>query len=156
MDTNSLSHTKWNCKYHIVFASKYRRKVAYGQIKQDIANILSMLCKRKDVHIVEAEVRPDHIHMLVEIPPSISVSSFVGYLKGKSTLMIFERHANLKYKYGNRHFWCRGYYVDTVGKNAKKIQEYIQTQLKEDWEYDQMSLKEYIDPFTGEPVKQNK
>ena len=156
MDTNSLSHTKWNCKYHIVFAPKYRRKVAYGQIKQDIANILSMLCKRKNVHTVEAEVCPDHIHMLVEIPPSISVSSFVGYLKGKSTLMIFERHANLKYKYGNRHFQCRGYYVDTVGKNAKKIQEYIQTQLKEDWENDQMSLKEYIDPFTGEPVKQNK
>ena len=104
MDTNSLSHTKWNCKYHIVFAPKYRRKVAYGQIKQDIANILSMLCKRKNVHTVEAEVCPDHIHMLVEIPPSISVSSFVGYLKGKSTLMIFERHANLKYKYGNRHF----------------------------------------------------
>ena len=99
---------------------------------------------------------PDHVHMLVRIPPNISVSSFMGYLKGKSTLMIFERHANLKYKYGNRHFWCRGYYVDTVGKNAKKIQEYIQNQLKEDWEYDQMTLKEYIDPFTCEPVKQSK
>ena len=107
MDSNSLSHTKWNCKYHIVFAPKYRRKVAYGKIKQDIANILSMLCKRKGVKIVEAEICPDHVHMLVEIPPSISVSYFVGYLKGKSTLMIFERHANLKYKYGNRHFWCR-------------------------------------------------
>ena len=119
MDNNSLSHTKWNCKYHIVFAPKYRRKVAYGKIKQDIADILSMLCKRKGVKIVEAEICPDHVHMLVEIPPSISVSYFVGYLKGKSTLMIFERHANLKYKYGNRHFWCRGYYVDTVWKNAK-------------------------------------
>ena len=143
-------------KYHIVFAPKYRRKVAYGKMKQDIANILSMLCKRKGVEIVEAEICPDHVHMLVKIPPSLSVSSFVGYLKGKSTLMIFERHANLKYKYGNRHFWCRGYYVDTVGKNAKKIQEYIQNQLQNDLEYDQMTLKEYIDPFTGEPVNQNK
>ena len=156
MDKNSLSHTTWNCKYHIVFAPQFRRKVIFGELKQDIANILSMLCKRKEVHIVEAEICPDHVHMLVEIPPKMSVSDFVGYLKGKSTLMIFERHANLKYKYGNRHFWCRGYYVDTVGKNAKKIQEYIQNQLKEDLEYDQMSLKEYIDPFTGEPVKRNK
>jgi len=139
MDINSLAHTKWNCKYHIVFAPKYRRKVAYGKMKQDIAdiaNILSMLCKRKSVEIVEAEICPDHVHMPVKIPPSLSVSSFVGYLKGKSTLMIFERHANLKYKYGNRHFWCRGYYVDTVGKNAKKIQEYIQNQLQNDLEYD--------------------
>ena len=156
MDINSLAHTKWNCKYHIVFAPKYRRKVAYGKMKQDIANILSMLCKRKSVEIVEAEICPDHVHMLVKIPPSLSVSSFVGYLKGKSTLMIFERHANLKYKYGNRHFWCRGHYVDTVGKNAKKIQEYIQNQLQNDLEYDQMTLKEYIAPFTGEPVNQNK
>ena len=137
----------------MLFAPKYRRKLIYGQLKRDIANILSMLCKRKGVKIVEAEVCPDHIHMLVEIPPSISVSGFVGYLKGKSTLMIFERHANLKYKYGNRHFWCRGYYVDTVGKNTAKIKEYIQNQLKEDLQYDQMSLVEYIDPFTGEPVK---
>ncbi len=157
MDNNSLSHTKWNCKYHIVFAPKYRRKIIYGELKRDIANILSMLCRRKEVNIVEAEICPDHVHMLVEIPPKMSVSDFVGYLKGKSTLMIFERHANLKYKYGNRHFWCRGYYVDTVGKNAKKIEEYIRNQLKEDLEYDQMSLKEYIDPFTGEPVnKSNK
>jgi putative transposase len=156
MDVSSLSHSKWNCKYHIVFAAKYRRKVAYRELKQDIANILSMLCKRKGVEIVEAEICPDHVHMLVRIQPNISVSSFMGYLKGKSTLMIFERHANLKYKYGNRHFWCRGYYVDTVGKNAKKIQEYIQNQLKEDLEYDQMTLKEYVDPFTGEPVKQSK
>ena len=152
MDKNSLSHTTWNCKYHIVFAPKYRRKIIFGELKQDIANILSMLCKRKEVHIVEAEICSDHVHMLVEIPPKMSVSEFVGYLKGKSTLMIFERHAHLKYKYGNRHFWCRGYYVDTVGKNAKKIEEYIRNQLKEDLEYDQMSLKEYFDPFTGEPV----
>ena len=156
MDVNSLSHTKWNCKYHIVFAPKFRRKIIYGQLRQDIANILSTLCKRKGVHIVEAEMCRDHVHMLVEIPPSISVSSFVGYLKGKSTLMIFERHANLKYKFGNRRFWCRGYYVDTVGKNAKIIQEYIQNQLKEDYEYDQITLKEYVDPFTGEPVIANK
>ncbi len=154
MDMNSLSHSKWECKYHVVFVPKFRRKVIYGQLKP--AHILSMLCKRKGVEIIEAEMCPDHVHMLVRIPPNISVSSFMGYLKGKSTLMIFERHANLKYKYGNRHFWCRGYYVDTVGKNAKKIQEYIQNQLKEDWEYDQMTLKEYIDPFTGEPVKQSK
>ena len=143
MDNNSLSHTTWNCKYHIVFAPKYRRKIIYGELKQDIANILSMLCKRKEVHIVEEEICPDHVHMLVEIPPKISVSDFVGYLKEKSTLMIFERHANLKYKYGDRHFWCRGYYVDTVGKNAKKIEEYIRNQRKEDLEYDQMSLKEW-------------
>lgn len=156
MDMNSLSHTKWECKYHIVFAPKFRRKIAYGELRQDIANILSTLCKRKGVEIVEAEICPDHVHMLVRIPPSMSVSSFVVYLKGKSTLMIFERHANLKYKYGNRHFWCRGYYVDTVGKNTAAIKEYIQNQLKEDLEYDQMSLVEYIDPFTGEPVKKNK
>lgn len=156
MDSNSLSHTTWNCKYHIVFAPKYRRKIIYGELKQDIANILSMLCSRKEVHIVEAEICPDHVHMLVEIPPKLSVSDFVGYLKGKSTLMIFERHANLKYKYGSRHFWCRGYYVDTAGKNAKKIEEYIRNQLKEDLEYDQMSLKEYIDPFTGEPVNKSR
>ena len=148
MDVNSLSHTKWNCKYHIVFAPKFRRKVAYGQLKQDIANILSMLCKRKGVNIVEAEICPDHVHMLVEIPPSISVSSFVGYLKGKSTLMIFERHANLKYKFGNRHFWCRGYYVDTVGKNAVVIARYIDEQLKEDKSLEQLTLDK-IAPFTG-------
>ena len=156
MDVNSLSHTKWNCKYHLVFAPKFRRKVIDGKLKADIAKVLSMLCKRKGVKIVEAERCPDHVHMLVEIPPSISVSSFVGYLKGKSTLMIFERQANLKYKFGNRHCWCRGYYAYTAGKNVKKIQEYIRNQLKEDFEYDQMTLKEYIDPFTGEPVRKNK
>ena len=153
MDKNTLSHTRWECKYHIVFAPKYRRKVIYGKIREDICEILSSLCKRKGVEIIEAEWCPDHIHLVVRIPPSMSVSSFMGYLKGKSALMIFERHANLKYRYGNRHFWCRGYYVDTVGKNAKKIEEYIRNQLQEDMIYDQMSLKEYIDPFTGEPVK---
>ena len=153
MYKNTLSHTRWECKYHIVFAPKYRRKVIYGKIREDICEILSSLCKRKGVEIIEAEWCPDHIHMFVRIPPSMSVSSFMGYLKGKSALMIFERHANLKYRYGNRHFWCRGYYVDTVGKNAKKIEEYIRNQLQEDMIYDQMSLKEYIDPFTGEPVK---
>ena len=152
MDKNTLSHTRWECKYHIVFAPKYRRQVIYGKIREDICEILSTLCKRKGVEIIEAEWCPDHIHMFVRIPPSISISSFMGYLKGKSSLMIFERHANLKYKFGNRHFWCRGYYVDSVGKNAKKIEEYIRNQLQEDMMYDQMSLKEYVDPFTGEPV----
>ena len=128
----------------------------YGQIKKDIGQILRKLCEQKGVEIIQAEACPDHIHMLVSIPPKYSISQIMGYLKGKSSLMIFDRHANLKYKFGNRHFWCRGYYVDTVGKNAKKIQEYIQNQLKEDWEYDQMTLKEYIDPFTGEPVKSNR
>ena len=156
MDMNSLAHTKWECKYNIVFATKFSRKVIYGQIKADVGNILSMLCKRKGIEIIEAECMPDHVHMFVRIPPKYSVSQIVGYLKGKSSLMIFERHANLKYKHGNRHSWCRAYYVDTVGKNAKKIQEYIRNQIQEDLEYDQMSLKEYIDPFTGEPVNLGK
>ncbi len=155
MDVNSLAHTKWECKYHIVFAPKYRRQVIYKQIRADVGEILGSLCRRKGIEIIEAECCPDHIHMLVRIPPKYSVSEIVGYLKGKSSLMIFERHANLKYKYGNRHFWCRGYYVDTVGKNTAKIKEYIQNQLKEDLQYDQMSLVEYIDPFTGEPVKKH-
>ena len=149
MDKNSLAHTKWECKYHIVFAPKYRRKVIYKQIRADIARILSELCKRKGIEIIEAEACPDHIHMLVEIPPKMSVAGFMGYLKGKSSLIIFERHANLKYKYGSRTFWCRGYYVDTAGKNTKRIAEYIQNQLKEDQINDQMTLKEYVDPFTG-------
>ena len=152
-DINSLSHSKWRCKYHIVFAPKYRRQVIYGDIRKDIGVILRTLCERKGVEIIEAELCPDHIHMLVSIPPDISVSQFVGYLKGKSALMIFERHANLKYKYGNRHFWCRGYYVDTVGKNEKMIQDYMKNQLQEDMMEDQISLKEFIDPFTGEPYK---
>ena len=152
MDNNSLSHTKWTCKYHIVFAPKFRRKIIYKQIRADIGHILSELCKRKGVEIIAAECMPDHVHMFVNIPPKYSVSEIMGYLKGKSSLMIFDRHTNLKYKYGNRHFWCRGYYVDTVGKNAKKIEEYVRNQMQQDLEYDQMSLKEYIDPFTGEPV----
>ena len=155
-DVKSLSHSKWRCKYHIVFAPKYRRQIVYGQLKADIGKILRSLCERKGVNIVSAECCPDHIHMLVEIPPHMSVSSFMGYLKSKSSLMIFDRHANLKYKYGNRHFWCRGYYVDTVGKNEKAIREYIDNQLQEDIMADQLSLKEFVDPFTGEPVKEGK
>ena len=149
-NVNSLSHTKWRCKYHIVFAPKYRRQAIYGQIKRDIGVILRKLCEQKHVEIIEAELCPDHVHMLVSIPPNLSVSQFVGYLKGKSSLMIFDRHANLKYKYGNRHFWCRGYYVDTVGKNTKIIEEYIRNQLQSDIMEDQISMKEYFDPFTGE------
>ena len=149
-DINSLSHSKWRCKYHIVFAPKYRRREIYGDIRKDIGVILRKLCEQKNVGIIEAEICTDHIHMLVSIPPNLSVSQFVGYLKGKSALMIFDRHANLKYKYGNRHFWCRGYYVDTVGKNEKKIAEYIREQLQSDIMEDQISLKEFVDPFTGE------
>ena len=156
MDKESLTHSTWNCKYHIVFAPKYRRQAIYGQIKQDIGKILRLLCQREEIEIIEAECCKDHVHMLIKIPPKYSVSSIMGYLKGKSSLMIFERHANLKYKYGNRHFWCRGYYVDTVGKNAKKIEEYIHNQLQEDLAEDQISLKEYVDPFTGEPVGKKK
>ena len=144
------------CSNVHLFAPKYRRLVIYKQIKADVGEILGGLCRRKGIEIIEAECCPDHIHMLVRIPPKYSVSEIVGYLKGKSSLMIFERHANLKYKYGNRHFWCRGYYVDTVGKNTAAIKEYIRNQLKEDVQYDQMSLFEYIDPFTGEPVRKNK
>lgn len=155
-DVKSLSHSKWRCKYHIVFAPKYRRQIVYGQLKADIGKILRSLCERKGVNIISAECCPDHIHMLVEIPPHMSVSSFMGYLKSKSSLMIFDRHANLKYKYGNRHFWCRGYYVDTVRKNKKVIREYIDNQLQEDIMADQLSLKEFVDPFTGEPVKEGK
>ena len=153
-DLKSLSHSKWRCKYHIVFAPKYRRQIIYGKIKVDVGKILRDLCERKGVEIIEAECCQDHIHMLVSIPPHLSVAQFMGYLKSKSSLMIFDRHANLKYKYGNRHFWCRGYYVDTVGKNTKMIQEYIKNQLQEDIANDQISLKEFVDPFTGEPVKQ--
>ena len=153
MDKNSLSHTSWNCKYHIVFAPKYRRKAIYGKIRVDIGKILRLLCERKGIRIIEAECCPDHIHMLVEIPPKYSVSQIVGYLKGKSSLTIFDKHANLKYKYGNRHFWCLGYFVDILGKNKKRIEEYIRTQLQEDIAEDQISLKEYIDPFTGKKNK---
>ena len=156
LDTNSLAHTQWECKYHIVFVPKYRRQIIYGKIKQDIGQMIRKLCEYKGVEIIEAEACKDHIHMLVAIPPKYSVSQFMGYLKGKSSLMIFEKYANLKYKYGNRHFWCRGYYVSTVGKNKKAIAEYIRNQLQEDYADDQMSIKEYVDPFTGEPVKEGK
>ena len=154
LDTESLAHTKWNCKYHIVFAPKYRRQVIYGKIKSDIGIMLRKLCEYKQVEIIEAEACKDHIHMLVSIPPKYSVSQIMGYLKGKSSLMIFEKYANMKYKYGNRHFWCRGYYVDTVGHNKKIIAEYIRNQLQEDVANDQISFKEYIDPFTGQQVKE--
>ena len=152
-DINSLAHSKWNCKYHIVFAPKYRRMIIYNRLKVDIGKILRKLCEQKGVEIIEAEACSDHIHMLVSIPPKISVAQFMGYLKGKSSLMIFDRHANLKYKYGNRHFWCRGYYVDTIGKNKKKIGEYIRNQLQEDIINDQLSLFEIVDPFTGQKYK---
>ena len=155
-DVQSLSHSKWRCKYHIVFAPKYRRQIIYKQIKMDVGKILRDLCERKGVEILEAECCPDHIHMLVTIPPHLSVSSFMGYLKSKSSLMIFDRHANLKYKYGNRHFWCRGYYVDTVGKYEKAIKEYIKNQLQDDIMADQLSLKEFVDPFTGSKSKSGK
>lgn len=155
-DISSLEHTRWRCQYHVVFAPKYRRLAIYGELKQDIGYILRKLCERKGIEIIEAEACPDHIHMLISIPPKLSVSQVMGYLKGKSSLMIFDRHANLKYKYGNRHFWARGYYVDTVGRNKKAIQEYIQNQLKEDELADQLSIKEYFDPFTGEKVDQGR
>ena len=152
MEKNEIrgnAHSKYRCQYHIVFAPKFRRKEIYGQIKRDIGEILRKLCEQKEVEIIEAEACSDHILMLVSIPPHISIAQFMGYLKGKSTLMIFDRHSNLKYKYGSRHFWCRGYYVDTVGRNKKVIAEYIRNQLQEDCMLDQITLKEYIDPFTG-------
>ena len=147
-DAHSLSHTKWKCKYHVVFAPKYRRKVFYEEKRLEVGAILRQLCQWKGVNIIEAEVCIDHVHMLLEIPPKMSVSSFMGYLKGKSSLMIFEKWGNMRYKYRNREFWCRGYYVDTVGKNTKKIQTYIQNQLKEDEISGQLTLEE-ADPFTG-------
>ncbi|KAB3529249.1 IS200/IS605 family transposase [Alkaliphilus serpentinus] len=156
MDRNSLSHTSWNCKYHIVFAPKYRRQAIYGKIKKDIGNILRKLCSQKGIEILEATACKDHVHLVLAIPPKYSISSIMGYLKGKSSLMVFDRHANLKYKYGNRHFWCRGYYVDTVGRNEKKIREYVKNQLQEDIANDQLSLMEYVDPFTGEKNKKEK
>ena len=149
-DVHSLSHSKWNCKYHIVFAPKYRRQIIYGKYKAAIGKILRRICERCDgVEIIEANACEDHIHMLVTIPPKMSVSKFMGTLKGKSSLMIFDRHANLKYKYGNRHFWARGYFVDTVGRNKKAIKAYIQNQLEEEKMSGQISIKEFIDPFTG-------
>ena len=153
-DNQSLSHTVWKCKYHIVFAPKYRRQIIYGKYKKSIGEILRLLCERKGVEIIEANACRDHIHLLVSIPPKLSVASFIGYLKGKSSLMIFDRHANLKYRYGNRKFWCRGYYVDTVGRNKKQIEEYIRNQVQEDHVADQLTLFEEYDPFTNQ--KNNK
>ena len=150
MDELSLAHCKYECKYHIVFAPKFRRQVVYGRLKEEIGKILRKLCEYKKIEILEANACKDHIHMLITIPPKYSVAQVIGYLKGKSSLMIFDKFANLKYKYGNRHFWCKGYYVSTVGRNEKKIQEYIQNQLQEDQAYEQKSMKEYIDPFMSE------
>ena len=146
-DTNSLAHTTWNCKYHIVFAPKYRRRIFFGQKRKEIGAILRSLCEWKQVEIIEAEVCPDHIHMLVKIPPKLSVASFVGFLKGKSSILIYQKFANMKYKYRNREFWCRGYYVDTAGKNDIKIKEYIANQLKEDKLVEQMTIQEINNPF---------
>ena len=149
MDDNSLTHTRWNCKYHIVFIPKYRRKVIYGKIRTDIGVILRQLCKYKDVEILEAHACCDHIHMLIAIPPKLAVSSFMGYLKGKSSLMIHERHGNLKYKHGRITFWARGYFVSTVGLNEATIAKYVREQEKEDMIEDNMTTKEYEDPFKG-------
>ena len=148
--TNSLAHTKWMCKYHIIFTPKYRRKIVYNQYKADLRDILKQLCNYKGVEILEGHLMPDHVHMLVSIPPKISVSSFMGYLKGKSALMMFDRHAKLKYKFGNRHFWSEGYYVSTVGINEATIKKYIQDQEKADIVQDKLSVKEYEDPFKGQ------
>ena len=154
-DINSLSHTKWNCKYHIVFAAKYRRKVFYKEKREAIGKILRQLCEWKGVKIIEAEACLDHIYIFVEIPPKYSISGFMGYLKGKSSTMLYEQFGELKYKYRNREFWCRGYYVDTVGRNKKIIAEYIRNQLEEDYAADQISIKEYVDPFTGDKNKKS-
>ena len=156
MDTNSLSHTKWNCKYHVVFAPKYRRQVIYGKLRLEIGKILRQLCAYKGVEIIEAEACPNHIHMLISISPKISVSLFMGYLKGKSSLMIFDKFANLKYRYGNRRFWCEGFYVDTVGRNKKAIEEYIKHQLDEDIALDNQTTKEYVDLVSHEPTNKKK
>ena len=151
---NSLAHTKWMCKYHIVFTPKYRRKVIYNQLRNDIGEILRTLCRSKGVEIIEGHLMDDHVHMLVMIPPKLSVSSFMGYLKGKSALMIFDRHANLKYKYGNRHFWAEGYYVSTVGLNDETVAKYIREQEQHDIVMDKLSVKEYKDPFEEKGIKE--
>ena len=148
--TNSLAHTKWNCKYHIVFAPKYRRKVFFYEKREAVREIIKTLCDWKGVEIIEGEVCADHAHLLLAIPLKMSVSSFVGYLKGKSSLMLFQRFGNMKFAYRNREFWCKGYYVDTVGKNTKVIKEYISNQLKHDQEEDQLSLFDPRDPFNKE------
>ena len=135
--------------------NRFYRKL-FGEIKKDIGQILRKLCEQKDIEIIEAEACPDHIHMLISFSPMYSISYVMGYLKGKSSLMIYEKYANLKYKYGNRHFWCRGYYVSTVGRNRRAIEEYIKNQLQEDYTDDQLSIKEFVDPFTDEPVRGGK
>lgn len=146
---NSLSHTKWVCKYHIVFIPKYRRKVIYNKLRKDIQGYIKDLCKWKGVEIIEGHMMADHIHLLVSISPKQSISSFMGYLKGKSAMMIFQRHGNLKYKYGNSHFWATGYYVSTVGLNEATIRKYIREQEKEDILEDKLHTREYEDPFKG-------
>ena len=148
-DAKSLAHTKWNCKYHVVFAPKYRRKVFFQEKRSDIRDILRTLCEWKGVTIIEGEICPDHVHLLLSIPPKMSVSSFMGYLKGKSSLMIFQKYGNMKFAYRNREFWCKGYYVDTVGKDTASIKNYIANQLKQDYESDQLSLFDPRDPFMG-------
>jgi len=145
----SLSHSKWNCKYHIIWIPKYRRKIIYGKYRKDIQDILRMLCSYKDIEIISGAVCIDHIHLYVSIPPKHSVANIVGYLKGKSALMIFERHANLKYKFGNRHFWAKGYYASTVGLNEDTIKKYIREQENADQIIDKVSVKELEDPFRG-------
>ena len=145
----SLAHTKWNCKYHIVFAPKYRRKVFFDEKRKEIREILRTLCKWKGVEVIEGEICPDHIHMLVSIPPKMSVSEFMGYLKGKSSLIIFQKYGNMKFAYRNREFWCKGYYVDTVANNFGTVKEYISTQLEKDRQGDQLSIFDPRDPFTG-------
>ena len=148
-EVSSLSHTKWDCKYHIAFTPKYRRKAIYAKLRADIGKYIRRCCVYKGAGIIEAHAMPDHMHMLVRIPPKLSVSSFMGYLKGKTSLMIFDEHANLKYNYGARHFWSEGYYVSAVGLNKKTVQNYIKNQELEDQIEDRRSLKEYKDPFTG-------
>ena len=147
--SHSLSHSKWLCKYHIIFTPKYRRKIIYNKYRESIRDILKSLCSYKGIEILEGYLMPDHVHLLLSIPPKYSVSSIMGYLKGKSSLMIFERHANLKYQFGNRHFWSIGYYVSTVGLNEATIRKYIQDQEKEDILHDKLGIKEYDDPFKG-------
>ena len=147
--TNSLAHTKWNCKYHVVFAPKYRRQVFFADKREEIRDIIRKLCAWKGVEIIEGEICPDHVHLLLSIPPKYSISSFMGYLKGKSSMMIFQKFGNMKFAYRNREFWCRGYYVDTVGKNTKAIKEYIANQLEVDKKTDQLALFDPKDPFKG-------
>lgn len=146
-DEKSLSHTRWKCQYHIVIVPKFRRKVVYGKLRKDVGEILRRLCDYKGVEIIEATACVDHVHMLLSIPPKLSISDFMGYLKVKSTLMIFERHANLKYKYGNRKFWAKGYFVSTVGVNKSTVAKYVREQQTEDQITDQISFKELEDPF---------